>query len=143
MGHGERAFEYCKQINPITKIDEFEVEPYVFPQNILGDEHPQLGLGRNSWLSGTASWVYSAGTQYILGIRPTFEGLMVDPCIPKVWDGFKVTRQFRGKTYHITVKNPNHQSKGLTSLVVNGSSLEGQIIPLSSKEFNEVEVVLG
>ena len=54
----------------------------MYPQNILGDEHPQFGLGRNSWLSGTASWMYQAGTQYILGVRPTYTGLLIDPCIP-------------------------------------------------------------
>ena len=92
MGNGDRAFEYYNQINPAAKndrIDEYECEPYVYPQNILGDEHPQFGLARNSWLSGTASWTYQAGTQYILGIRPTFDGLMVDPCIPHAWDGFQ------------------------------------------------------
>ena len=70
IGNGDRAYEYYRQINPAAKndrIDEFEVEPYVYPQNILGDEHPQFGLGRNSWLSGTSSWMYQAGTQYILG----------------------------------------------------------------------------
>jgi len=146
VGNGDRAFEYYNQINPITKndkIDEFQVEPYVFPQNILGDEHPQFGLGRNSWLSGTASWVYTAGTKYILGVRPTFAGLMVDPCIPKAWDGFEVTRKFRDKTYHITVKNPKHVSKGVTSLVVNDEAVQGQIIPISDLLHNEVVVILG
>ena len=92
MGNGDRAFEYYAQINPAAKndsIDEYECEPYVYAQNILGDEHPQFGLARNSWLSGTASWTYQAGTQYILGVRPTYDGLMIDPCIPHAWDGFQ------------------------------------------------------
>jgi len=78
VGRGERAHEYYSQINPANRndrIDEFEVEPYVYCQNILADEHPQFGLGRNSWLTGTASWAYQAGTQYILGVRPTYAGL--------------------------------------------------------------------
>ncbi len=85
LGNGERAYEYYAQINPAAKnsiVDLYEVEPYVYAQNILGDEHPQFGLGRNSWLSGTASWCYQAGTQWILGIRPEYNGLRVDPCIP-------------------------------------------------------------
>jgi cellobiose phosphorylase len=77
LGRGERAYQYYQQINPAAKndlIDEFECEPYVYPQNILGDEHPQFGLARNAWLTGTASWAYQAGLKYILGIRPDLMG---------------------------------------------------------------------
>ncbi|HBX71187.1 MAG TPA: glycosyl transferase, partial [Chloroflexi bacterium] len=133
LGNGERAFEYYNQINPAAKndkIDEFESEPYVYPQNILGDEHPQFGLGRNSWLSGTASWCYQAGTKYILGIRPSYQGLQVDPCILKDWPGFKVCRQFRGITYEIEVQNPGGLSKGVKSLMVDGTHVAGNVIPL-------------
>ena len=124
VGNGDRAYEYYRQINPASKndrIDEFEVEPYVYPQNILGDEHPQFGLGRNSWLSGTASWMYQAGTQYILGVRPTYTGLLIDPCIPHEWKGFKVTRQVRGATYAIEVRNPDRVCKGVKSIEVDGA----------------------
>jgi len=108
-GNGARAYEYYTQINPAAKnerIDEFECEPYVYPQNILGDEHPQFGLGRNSWLSGTASWMYQAGTRYLLGVRPTYRGLEIGPCVPHAWGGFKVIRRFRNATYVIEVQNP-------------------------------------
>ncbi len=118
VGNGDRAYEYYRQINPASKnerIDEFEVEPYVYPQNILGDEHPQFGLGRNSWLSGTASWMYQAGTQYILGVRPAHTGLVIDPCLPHAWKGFKVTRQVRGASYAIEVRNPRRVCKGVKS----------------------------
>lgn len=146
MGNGDRAYEYYSQINPISKndrIDEFEVEPYVFPQNILGDEHPQFGLGRNSWLSGTSSWVYTAGTKYILGIRTDYEGLIIDPCIPRGWDGFEVTRIYRDVTYNITVKNPNHVSKGVASIVVNGTAIDGNVIAAKADGPVEVEVIMG
>jgi cellobiose phosphorylase len=108
-GNGQRAYAYYAQTNPAGKndhIDEFECEPYVYPQNILADEHPQFGLARNSWLSGTASWMYQAATQYMLGVRPTYAGLLIDPCIPPEWDGFKAWRQFRRARYNITVENP-------------------------------------
>ena len=78
-------------------IDVYECEPYVYAQNILSDEHPLFGLARNSWLSGTSSWCYQAGTQWILGVRAEYEGLRVDPCIPTAWDGFSIRRRFRGK----------------------------------------------
>jgi cellobiose phosphorylase len=106
-------------------IDLYESEPYVYPQNILGDEHPQFGLARNSWLSGTASWMYQTGTQWILGIRADYEGLRIDPCIPSSWDGFKARRKYRGVTYHITVTNPKHLCKGVEKVIVNG----GQVYP--------------
>ncbi len=132
-GHGDRAYAYYRQINPVgknDKIDEFEVEPYVYPQNILADEHPQFGLGRNSWLSGTASWAYQAGTQYLLGIRPSYTGLVVDPCIPAAWDEFTVTRVFRGTTYNISVANPRHVNKGVASMLVDGKAISGNTLPL-------------
>ena len=124
LGRGDRAFEYYSQINPSLKnerIDEYECEPYVYPQNILGDEHPQFGLARNSWLSGTASWAYQAGTQYILGIKPTYHGLQIDPCIPHNWDGFRVTRRFRRAVYEIEVKNPQHVCMGVSAMTVDGT----------------------
>ncbi len=123
LGRGNRAFEYFTQINPVLKndqIDTFECEPYVFPQNILGDEHPQFGLARNSWLSGTASWMYQAAVQYILGIQPEFQGLRIDPCIPSEWKEYRVLRKFRGATYNIQVNNPHQLSRGRLKITVNG-----------------------
>lgn len=128
LGNGDRAYEYYSQINPAAKndmIDLYESEPYVYPQNILGDEHPQFGLARNSWLSGTASWMYQTGTQWILGIRADYEGLRIDPCIPSEWDGFEATRKYRGAIYHISVTNPKHVCKGVEKITVNG----GQVYP--------------
>lgn len=147
LGNGDRAYEYYSQINPAGKndsIDLYEIEPYVYAQNILGDEHPQFGLGRNSWLSGTASWCYQAGTQWILGIRAEYEGLRIDPCIPSRWDGFKATRIYRGVKYNITVKNPKHVCKGVEKVLVNGKQVEGCVIRAehgASEIF--VEVTLG
>lgn len=147
VGNGDRAFQYYQQINPAAKNDvmeEYELEPYVYAQNILGDEHPQFGLGRNSWLSGTASWCYQAATKHILGVRPTYQGLEVDPCIPKTWDGFEVTRVLRGTTYKLRIKNPHHVSKGVRSLVVDGKPVPGQVVPLfNDGKTHEVEVVMG
>ena len=134
-------------INPASKndrIDEFEVEPYVYPQNILGDEHPQFGLGRNSWLSGTASWMYQAGTQYILGVRPTYTGLLIDPCIPHNWKGFTVSRQARGVLYQIEVRNPDRISKGVKTIEVDGTSIAGNIVPyFDDEQVHRVVVVMG
>ncbi len=147
LGRGERAFRYYQQINPAAKndhIDTYECEPYVYPQNILGDEHPQFGLARNAWLTGTASWAYQAGLKYILGVRPEFDGLRVDPCIPPGWDGFTIQRRFRGADYHITVSNPQGVSKGVESIRVDGEPLEGALLPIfADGGLHRVEVVMG
>jgi cellobiose phosphorylase len=146
VGNGDRAFEYYQQINPATKndvIEQFECEPYVYPGNILGDEHPQFGLARNSWLTGTASWAYQAATQYILGVRPAYDGLLIDPCFPREWDGFKVTREFRNAVYEIEVKNPNHVCKGVKSVEVDGSEIEGAtLLVLEDGRAHKVEVLM-
>ena len=147
VGNGDRAWQYYRQINPALsndQIERFECEPWVYPQNILGDEHPQFGLARNSWLSGTASWVYQAATQYMLGIRPDFDGLLVDPCIPAAWDGFQVTRVFRGSRYLITVKNPRHVCRGIQSVSVDGKPISETVIPaFADGADHSVEAVLG
>ncbi len=147
MGNGSRAYEYYSQINPAAKndlIDEYELEPYVYPQNILGDEHPLFGLARNSWLSGTAAWMYQAGIEWILGVQARYDGLLIDPCIPAGWDGFSVRRRFRGATYAIEVRNPKHVEKGVAAVSVDGSRIEGSVIPVFAEGgTHRVEVVMG
>jgi cellobiose phosphorylase len=110
----------------------------------LGDEHAQFGLGRNSWLSGTASWCYQAATKHILGVRPGYKGLELDPCIPKAWDGFEVTRVCRGTTYKIRVKNPQHVSRGVKTLWVDGKAVSGHLVPyFNDGKTHEVELTMG
>ncbi len=127
LGNGDKAFEYYSQILPGRRNDDaelYEVEPYVYCQNILGKENPQFGIGRNSWLSGTAAWNLVASSQYILGIRAHFDSLIVDPCIPSHWQGFKAKRVFRGATYNIEVQNPNGVSAGIAKITVDGAEVE-------------------
>ena len=147
LGNGDRAYTYYTQINPGAKndsIEEYECEPYVYAQNILGDEHPQFGLARNSWLTGTASWAYQAATMYILGIRATYRGLLVDPCIPSRWEGFSVQRKFRNADYHITVTNPEHVQRGIKTVTVDGNPITGHILPFfSDAAIHHVLVVMG
>ncbi|HPS43166.1 MAG TPA: glycosyl transferase [Treponemataceae bacterium] len=146
LGDGDQAFAYYSRINPAAKndsVDEYECEPYCYAQNILADEHPNFGLGRNSWLSGTSSWAYQSSTKYILGIRPEHGGLRFDPCVPKAWSGFTVERACRGATYRIELKNPNKKSKGVSSLVVDGKKIEGNLIPYFKDGTHVVEATLG
>jgi cellobiose phosphorylase len=147
LGHGDRAKQYYDQINPAKRnetIEVYECEPYVYAQNILGDEHPQFGLARNSWLSGTSSWTYQAATQYILGVRADYSGLIIDPCIPAAWEGFTLDRRCRGAVYHIRVHNPNHVCKGVVRMEVNGNKVFGNCAAYQAAgSENMIEVWLG
>lgn len=148
LGRGDRAFEYYLSFLPAAKnedADTYTMEPYVYSQFITGKEHPnKFGRARNSWLTGTASWSFVAISQYILGVRADYDGLMIDPCIPKDWDKFDVVREFRGKKFEISVSNPKKVSKNVAKLIVNGEEIVGNIIPLDiMKDSNKVEVLLG
>ncbi|MBN2385645.1 MAG: hypothetical protein JXB85_01400 [Anaerolineales bacterium] len=147
LGRGDQAYRYYHQINPAARndmIETYECEPYVYPQNILGDEHPQFGLARNSWLTGTASWCYQAATQWILGVRPDYDGLRIDPCIPESWDRFTVTRRFRGHTFRIEVHNPKRVNKGVTQVILDGGKIHDNLIPVGLRGTEHlVEVWLG
>ncbi|QMV16438.1 GH36-type glycosyl hydrolase domain-containing protein [Vibrio spartinae] len=146
VGNGDRAYQYYRQINPASKNDQvevFESEPYCYPQNILGDEHPQFGLGRNAWLSGTSSWTYVAGTQWILGVRPEVDGLRVDPCIPSDWPEFSVQRKFRGAIYQIHVVNPHQVNRGVAEMRVDGVVVQGNKAPIFTDGVHHIEITLG
>jgi cellobiose phosphorylase len=104
-------------------------EPYVYAQTIAGKDHPNFGAARQSWLTGTASWMMKVATNWILGIRPQYNGLLVDPCIPKSWAKFKVIRRFRNATYEIEVENPDHVSKGIKSATVDGKKMRTSLFP--------------
>jgi cellobiose phosphorylase len=111
---------------------------------VAGKDAFKPGEAKNSWLTGTASWNFYAITQFILGIRPDYDGLLIDPCIPISWKGFKITRKFRGATYKIEVENPNGKSKGVVDVLVDGKLQKSNIIPVfgDGKE-HIVRVVLG
>jgi len=147
VGNGDRALDYYLRINPSAReriSDLHRCEPYVFSQMIAGKDAPTHGEAKNSWLTGTAAWAYYAATQWILGIRPDYDGLVVDPCIPKAWDGFSVERVFRGCRYHIHVRNPRHVNKGIMSIRVDGKPIEGQVLPLfEDQHIHQVIAVMG
>jgi N,N'-diacetylchitobiose phosphorylase len=146
-GNGERAYEYCKAALPAAWNDRAEVrqmEPYVQGQTTYSIFSPRPGNARTSWLSGAATWCYYSLTQYILGIRPDYDGLMIDPCVPCSWKGFKAERRFRGKKIRIEVKNPSGAQKGIRELTLNGEKLSGNLIPAGKlKDENVVIAVMG
>ncbi|MGC9357907.1 MAG: GH36-type glycosyl hydrolase domain-containing protein, partial [Anaerolineae bacterium] len=141
VGRGDRALDYYLRINPSAREDISEIhrcEPYVYAQMIAGADAPTFGEAKNSWLSGTAAWNYVAITQWILGIRPTYEGLEIAPVIPADWEGFSATRVFRGVTYHIDVRRTGPGND--VSLTVDGQPVEGHVLPLPEQGVDEVEV---
>ncbi len=144
-GRPNRAYDYYRRINPSARESISEIhrcEPYVYAQTIAGRDTPKHGEAKNSWLTGTAAWNYVAITQWILGIRPTYEGLEVAPVIPESWDGFTAKRVFRGVTYHIQVTREGEGDA--ISLTVDGEPVDGTIVPLpaAGAVVVDVQVVL-
>ena len=132
IGRGDQAWEYYRKICPsyLEDISELhKTEPYVYAQMVAGKDSFKPGEAKNSWLTGTASWNFYAISQYILGIQPDYDGLKVDPCIPAKWDGFEITRKFRGATYLIKVENPNHVNKGVTKVTIDGNIHQSNVLP--------------
>ncbi len=145
IGRGDRAFEIYKKTCPAYTEEISEIhktEPYVYCQMVAGNDAYIPGEGKNSWLTGTAAWTFVNISQYILGVYPTHKGLSVDPCVPKDFGNFKVTRKFRGAVYNIEVVT-NGSEKGVKSLTVDGKEISGTVIPFEEgkKEYN-VKVVM-
>ncbi|HTY45742.1 MAG TPA: glycosyl transferase [Patescibacteria group bacterium] len=147
MRRGDRAYEYYKKTCPSARNDIADIqktEPYVYAQFIAGDESPEFGRSRNSWLTGSASWNLVAVSRYILGVRPDYDGLLIDPCIPKEWDSFRLKRVFRGAAYNIEVRNPHHVSCGIKSIELDEKKIKGNIIPICKQgREHSVTVTMG
>ncbi len=147
LGHGDRAWELYKKICPAytEAISEIhKTEPYVYSQMIAGCDAPTHGEAKNSWLTGTAAWTFLSISQAILGIIPTLDGLSVVPCIAKDMKGYKVTRKYRGATYHITVDNTAGVESTVASFKVNGVAQDSPVIAIFPEGADvNVEVVMG
>ena len=133
LGHGERAFEVYRRTAPAYIEDISEIhrtEPYVYSQMIAGKDAPSFGEGKNSWLTGTAAWTFLSVSQAILGVKPTLDGLQIDPCVPGFLRRFTVSRRFRGAIYEITVENPDGVEKGIRSITLDGREIQGTVLPV-------------
>jgi N,N'-diacetylchitobiose phosphorylase len=146
LGRGDRAMKFHDALLPYNQNDRIEVreaEPYSYCQFVYGKEHPAYGKARHPWLTGSAGWSYTAATKWILGVRPGYDGLTVDPCVPTSWKGFAVTRRWRGATYDIKVENPKGVSKGVEALFLDGKPLDGPIPQRPEGSRSLVRVVMG
>ncbi len=128
---GNDAWEHYTKICPAWIEDQqlHKVEPYVYCQMVAGKDAACPGEGKNSWLTGTAAWNWYTITQFILGIRPTFDGLEIAPCVPETMKEYQVTRVLRDATFDITVRNPEGKQSGVRAVVLDGSPISGTIIP--------------
>jgi cellobiose phosphorylase len=143
-GRGNRAYEYFRKFMPSAynkKAEVRETEPYVYCQFTHSKYSPRYGASRLPWLSGTASWAYYTAAQYILGIQPDYFGLRIDPCIPSKWKEVKITRRFRNKNFNIIIKNKNGIQKGVKKIILNGTIIDDNLIPVDRMmDNNEVLV---
>ena len=145
LGRGSRAMELYEALCPCLQNDKIEIrqsEPYSYCQFIMGPDHTAFGRARHPFMTGSGGWAYYSATRYMLGIRPGFDSLQIDPCIPEAWDGFSADRVWRGAIYHIEVQNPDHISKGIREIRVNGNKA-AQINPAPAGTHVNVTVVMG
>ena len=145
LGRGEYAWDYFRKICPSYTEDRSElhkVEPYVYSQMIAGKDAFKPGEAKNSWLTGTAAWNYYAITQFILGVKPEYKGLKINPCIPSAWKSLNITRKFRGAEYEIRISNPDGVCRGIRSITVDGKPVDGNIVAHTPGK-HLVEVTMG
>jgi N,N'-diacetylchitobiose phosphorylase len=146
LGRGNRAMEFYDALLPYNQNDAIEVreaEPYSYCQFIMGKDHTAHGRARHPWLTGSGGWSYFAATHWILGIRPEYEGMVIDPCIPHEWKSFRVTRKWRGASYAISVENPGGLEKGVKQIFLNGREIRGPVPVQPAGSQNTVRVVMG
>jgi len=146
LGRGDQAMKFYDALLPYNQNDMIEIreaEPYSYCQFIMGRDHTAYGRARHPWLTGSAGWMYHAVTHWILGVRVDYMGLIIDPCIPASWKEFEVTRQWRGATYQIQVKNPMGVQKGVKAIRLNSEAAANPISQQPAGSFNWITVKMG
>ena len=145
-GRGDDAWSHYRKILPSYVEEKYstlhKVEPYVNCQMVAGKDAARPGEGKNSWLTGTAAWMWLTVSQYILGIKPDYDGLLIDPCVPTTAQEFSVKRKFRDAEYRIRISNPQGVNRGVLSVEVDGTLIDGNEIPYTPGS-HEVTVVMG
>lgn len=146
LGRGDQAMKYYDALLPYNQNDQIETriaEPYSYVQFVMGKDHTSHGKANHPWLTGSSGWAYFAATNWILGVRLSFDGLIIDPCIPTSWPEFRIQRQWRGATFNIHVQNPEHVSKGIKSITLNGNTINGAIPAQVEGSVHDVIVIMG
>jgi len=147
LGNGEKAYECFRKICPAHRlgdIDDYLAEPYVTAGNSDGPESPHFGRGGWSWYTGSAQWLHRVATHFLLGVRPEGDGLRVDPCIPAAWSGFGFERSFRGTRFVFQVENPEHVSRGVAEMFLDGERYTQELFfPIPDGKTHHVKVIMG
>lgn len=150
LGRGDKAFQTFMKLLPTNprkagRIDQYRAEPYVVAEYIIGPEHPSAyGRGEFTWNTGTVPWLYAAATEWIVGARRSFEGLLIDPCLPRHWNVVEITRPFRGDVFVITIENPENVEKGVVQVWLDGQKHPGNLIkPIGDGKTHFVKVLMG
>lgn len=144
LGRSNQAFDYFKKMLP-NRIDSdiFVAEPYVYSQYITSNEHSKPGRASHSWQTGSAAWMYRVSYDYILGIRPTYEGIIIDPACPSHWKSYKAERVYRGTRYLFEIDNQSGVEKGVKQVIVDGIAINRNIVPATSNPICTVKVIMG
>ncbi len=147
IGRADDAYRTVKQLLPNAPDKDMEVyrtEPYVFPEYVIGPGNPRYGEGSFTWLTGSADWFFIAVTQHMLGARPEFDGLTIDPCLPSGWKQARIVRRFRGTRYDIRISNPEGVNRGVREIRLDGQPMKGSVLPLFHDHgAHVVEVLMG
>jgi cellobiose phosphorylase len=144
-GDVDFAFDIYQRMMPINSSwnsDRYEVEPYVYAEYVTSPDHPTQGQASHSWLTGTAVWMLRIGIDYILGFKPTLDGMTIDPHIPSHWQGFTAHRKFRGKTLNLQVANPHGKNSGVSSMTANGKQVTGNFLRISDYSEEEIAIAI-
>jgi len=139
----EGAYKIYSKMLPVNSsedIDKYETEPYVYSEYVTSPDHETENQASHSWLTGSAVWMYRIGLDYILGLQTSLNGIRINPSIPAIWDGFKIERTFRGKILKVDVKNPNKVNSGVKEIVINGITIEGNFIDITSYDVKELNI---
>ena len=145
LGRGDRAMKFYNALCPYYQNDKIEIreaEPYSYCQFIMGKDHTAFGRARHPFMTGSGGWSYFSATRYMLGIRPQFDYLLIDPCVPADWKEFKADRVWRGAEYKITVQNPDGVMKGVREILVDGQKVD-KIPSYPAGECHDVTVIMG
>lgn len=145
LGRGSRAMKFYNALCPALQNDKIEVrqsEPYAYCQFVVGRDHTAFGRARHPFMTGSSGWAYYAATQYLLGIRPDFDSLTIDPCIPADWKEFSVVRKWRGAEYCIHVTNPDGVEKGVVRITLDGKAVS-KIPVMEAGSAAQIEVIMG
>jgi len=147
LGKGDGAYKAYRSMCPVLRganPDHYYCEPYVLAGNVDGPDSPNFGRGGWTWYTGSAAWMFKITMDWILGIRADSEGIVIDPCIPHKWSGFRVKRIFRDSTYNIEVLNPKHRQKGIKEITVDGIKVRGKVIKFHADHLeHSVKVIMG